>query len=104
MKRSIMLFLMALFLLFTAGCSSHSSSSPHMNSAYSKPVEGTSRQDNAGASKSYTPKTKSDYSQKGKDYNDSQKYYKENDHNNDGKITEKEFQDAVGDFMDDYGF
>ena len=38
------------------------------------------------------------------EYDPSDKYYSENDYNNDGHISDQEFQGAVGDFMDDYGY
>lgn len=31
-------------------------------------------------------------------------YYRDNDHNNDGYINDNEFQDAVGDYLDDHGY
>ena len=38
------------------------------------------------------------------DYDPDDKYYADNDHDNDGRINDNEFQDAVGDFMDDNGY
>ena len=38
------------------------------------------------------------------DYNKNDKYYSANDYNNDGKLTDKEFQGAVDDYMKDHGF
>ena len=38
------------------------------------------------------------------EYDVNDKYYRENDHNKDGKISDKEFQDAVGDWLDDHGY
>lgn len=37
-------------------------------------------------------------------YDKNDKYYSENDHDHDGYINDKEFQDAVGDWMDDHGY
>ncbi len=34
-------------------------------------------------------------------YDPNDDYYRENDHNHDGKINDEEFQDALGDYMDD---
>ena len=49
----------------------------------------------------------SDYGS-GYGYDKSDPYYSSNDHNNDGKISDSEFQDAMGDAIDDlleeYGY
>ena len=37
----------------------------------------------------------------GYSYDKNDKYYSSNDHNNDGKISDSEFQDAMGDAIDD---
>ena len=38
------------------------------------------------------------------EYDPNDKYYSENDYNNDGQISDQEFQGAVEDFMNDYGY
>ena len=38
------------------------------------------------------------------EYAPNDKYYSENDYTNDGQISDQEFQGAVGDFLDDYGY
>lgn len=40
----------------------------------------------------------------GGNYDKNDKYYNNNDHDNDGYINDNEFQDAVGDWMDDHGY
>lgn len=50
------------------------------------------------------PKTTRSYnnsSEQGYGYDMNDPYYRKNDHNNDGKLTDEEFQDAMGDFLDD---
>lgn len=37
-------------------------------------------------------------------YDRSDSYYRNNDHNDDGYINDNEFQDAVGDYLDDHGY
>ncbi len=37
-------------------------------------------------------------------YNKNDSYYSNNDSNKDGNINDKEFQNAVGDWMDDHGY
>lgn len=38
------------------------------------------------------------------EYDSSDPYYSSNDHNHDGKLTQSEFQDAVGDYLDAHGY
>ena len=37
-------------------------------------------------------------------YDKNDKYYSNNDHDNDGYINDDEFRDAVGNWMDDHGY
>ena len=57
-----------------------------------------------GSSSNYSTDYDSDYDSdygEGYDYDSSDPYYSENDHNHDGKISDSEFQDAMGDLLDD---
>ena len=38
------------------------------------------------------------------EYDRNDKYYRNNDYNDDGKINDYEFQNAVDDWMDDHGY
>lgn len=55
--------------------------------------------------KSYTNNNSNKYKNNSDDggikYDPNDDYYRENDHNHDGKINDEEFQDALGDYMDD---
>ena len=50
---------------------------------------------------SYKKKESNNSSEQGYGYDMNDPYYRKNDHNNDGKLTDEEFQDAMGDFLDD---
>ena len=61
---------------------------------------------------SYTSSKKSSYSYGGysysttsaQTYKQDDPYYKANDYNNDGKLSQEEFQGAVNDWLDDHGY
>ena len=56
----------------------------------------------SNSSSSYDYNSNNYNSNSGYGYDKNDPYYSANDHNNDGKLTDEEFHDALDDFIDDY--